>query len=166
MVHRSGGCHRAGVEGLHLVGAETTFFQPDGQIHHVVVAGAGVGCDEVRNQKLLFAGFERVLFKHLLELVVAADARLHHFGQRALLGVLGRNLQIAADVVRHQFLDVFRALNRKVVAQAGADQNLFHTLKSPRAAVHLDQGVMVCIEIRANAGVDATRLATSGFDFG
>ena len=41
-----------------------------------------------------------------LKLVVAADARLHHLRQRALADVLGRDLQVAADVVLHQFLHV------------------------------------------------------------
>ncbi len=75
--------------------------------------------DEVRNQVLLLAGLARKLVEQRLEPVVAADARLHHLRQRPVLGVLGRDLEVAADVMGHQFLDVGRRLDREVVAQAG-----------------------------------------------
>ena len=166
VVHRRCRGHRAGVEGLHLVGSKAAFLQPDRQVHHVVVTGARVGRDEIRDQKLLFARFQRVLFKHLLELVIAADAGLHHFGEWALLGVLRRNLQVAAHVVRHQLFDVLRALHRQVIAQAGADQNFLHALQRPRAAVHLDERVVVGVQVRANARVHTRRFAAGRFDLG
>ena len=77
--------------------------------------------------------------EHLLEPVVGADARLHHLVERAALGVLGRDLQVAADVVGDQFLDVFRALDREVVAQAGGDHDLLDALHRARLAVEPDQ---------------------------
>jgi hypothetical protein len=43
-------------------------------------------------------------------------------------GVLGRDLEVAAHMVLHQFLDVLGALDGQVVAQAGADQDLLHAL--------------------------------------
>ena len=154
VVHRRGGGHGRWVKGLYLVGPKAVFFQPLCQVHHVFVAGTRVGSDKVRNQKLLFTGFQAVLFKQLFELVVAANTRLHHLRQRALLGVLRRDFQIAADVVRHQFFHIFRTLYRQVVAQARADQNLFHTLERPRAAVHFDQRIVVGIQVGANTGVN------------
>jgi hypothetical protein len=56
VVHRGGGGHRAGVEGLHLVGLEAVALEPERQVHHVLVAGARVRGDEVRDQVLLLAG--------------------------------------------------------------------------------------------------------------
>jgi hypothetical protein len=53
------------------------------------VTGAGVGRDEVRDQELFLAGLKAELVEQRLELVVAADARLHHLRQRAAFGVLG-----------------------------------------------------------------------------
>ena len=50
------------------------------------------------------------------------------FDERALLGVLGRDLEVAADVVLHQLLHVLRRLHRQVVAQARADQDLLDAL--------------------------------------
>jgi hypothetical protein len=106
VVHRGGRGHRAGVEGLHLVGLEAVALEPEREVHHVLVAGARVRGDEVRDQVLLLAGLGAERLEHLLEAVVAADARLHHLRQRPALGVLGRDLEIAAHVVRDQLLHV------------------------------------------------------------
>ena len=135
-------------------------------MHHVLVARAGVGGDEVGDEVLLFTRFSAVLFKQGFELVVAADAGLHHLGERALLGVLGRDFQVAADVVGHQFFDVLGALHGQVVAQAGADQDLFHAFERTGAAVHIDQRGVAGVQVRANAGVDAAGLAAGGFNLG
>ena len=166
VVHGRGGSHGAGVEGLHLVSTETVLLQPDGEVHHVLVAGAWVGSDEVRDQELLLARLFAELLEHLLEAVIVANARLHHLGQRPLLGVLGRNLQVAAHVVLHQLLHVFGRLHGQVVAQARADQNLLDALERAAAAVNLDQRAVVGGEVLADAGVDATGLAAGGLDLG
>ena len=166
MVHRRGGGHGAGVEGLDLVGAKTVFLEPDGQVHHVLVAGARMGGDEIRNQKLFFAHLGAVLVKQRLEFVVAADTGLHHLGQRPLLGVLGCDLEVATHMVLHQFFDVLRALDCQVVAQARADQNFFDALERAAPAVHLDQRAVVGRQVLANAGVDAARLAAGRLDLG
>ena len=79
MIHRRGGCHGAGVKGLHLVRTKAVALEPKRQVHHVFIAGAGVRRNEIGNEKLFFASFGAVLVKHLFELVVAANARLHHF---------------------------------------------------------------------------------------
>ena len=111
MVHGRGRRHGARVEGLHLVGTEAILLEPDSQVHHVLIAGARVGGDEVRNQKLLLARLFAELLKQLLEAVIAANARLHHLVERAGLGMLGGNLEVAADMVLHQLLDVFGRLD-------------------------------------------------------
>ncbi len=135
-------------------------------MHHVLIARAGVGGDEVGDEVLLFTRFQAVLFKQGFELVVAADAGFHHLGERALLGVLGRDFEVAADVVGHQFFDVLGTLHGQVVAQAGADQDLFHAFERTGAAVHIDQRGVAGVQIRANTGVDAAWLAAGGFNLG
>ena len=95
-------------EGLHLIKAEVVLLQPDRQIHHVFLGRARVGRDEVRDQILLLARLLRGFLEHRLELVIGADARLHHVLEHIVLGVLGRDLQVAANVMGDQFLDVFR----------------------------------------------------------
>ena len=166
VVHRRGGGHGAGVEGLDLVGPKTVFLEPDGQVHHVLVAGARMGGDEIRNQKLFFAHLGAVLVKQRLEFVVAADTGLHHLGQRPLLGVLGRDLEVAAHMVLHQFFDVLRAFDGQVVAQARTNQDFFDALERAAAPVHLDQGAVVGRQVLANAGVDAARFAAGRLDLG
>ncbi|ACY33104.1 hypothetical protein CtCNB1_2358 [Comamonas thiooxydans] len=164
VVHGRGRGHGARVEGLHLIGTEAVLLEPDGQIHHVLIAGARVGGDEIGNQKLLLAGLFAELLEQLLELVIAADARLHHLGQRTLLGVLGRDLEIAAHMVLDQLLDVLWRLHRQVVAQAGTDQNLLDAGQLARAAVDLDQRTVVGVQVLADAGEDTAGLATGRFD--
>lgn len=83
VVHGCGSGHGARVEGLNLIGAETVFLEPNGQVHHVFIAGPWVRCNEVRHQELFLASFCTELVKHALELVVRTNARLHHFGERA-----------------------------------------------------------------------------------
>ncbi len=75
VVHGGGGGHRAGVKGLHLVGPKAVFFQPDRQMQHVFIGGAGVGGDEVGDQKLLFARLCGELVKQRLELVISCQCR-------------------------------------------------------------------------------------------
>ncbi len=74
--------------------------------------------DKVRDQVLLFTRLLGVLLEHALELVVAANARLHHLIQRAFLGVLRGDFQVAAHVVGHQLLDVLRGFHSEVITQA------------------------------------------------
>ena len=91
VVHGRGRSHWAWVKGLHLVCPETIGLQPNGQVHHVFVACAGVGGNEVGNEVLFFTGISAELVEHLFETVVSSNARLHHFGQRIAFGVLRRN---------------------------------------------------------------------------
>ena len=166
VVHGSGRGHRRRVERLHLVGAEAVALEPQGQVHHVFVGGAGVGRDEVRDQVLLLARLFRELLEHALEAVVGADARLHHLVERAFLGMLRGNLQVAANVVGHQFAHILRRLDRQVVAQARGDQDLLNPRQGAGAAVELDQRRVVGVEVRADAREHTGRLAAVGFDFG
>ena len=125
VVHGRGQRHGRRQESLYLIQPEIVPFEPQCQIQHVFVAGAGVRGDKIRDQVLLLAGGARCRLKELLEALVGANTRLHHLGERTRFGVLGRNLQIAADMVRHELLDVLRGTHGQVVAQAGADQDLF-----------------------------------------
>ncbi len=123
-----------------------------------------MGGDEIGNQVLLLARLFRELLEHRLELVVGAHARLHHVRQRPLFGVFGGDLEIAADVVADQFLDVLGVAHGEVVAQAGADQHLLYPRHCPRLAVEIDQRGVVGTEVLADAGKDARQAAAGGLD--
>ena len=155
VVHRGRQRHRRGQEGLHLVEAEVVLLQPQRQVEHVLVGRARVGCDEVRHQVLLLARQRRELLEHLAEFLVGTDARLHHLGERVLLGVLGRDLEQAADVVGDELLHVLRRAHRQVVAQARADGDALDARHRARLAVQLDQRGMVGVEILADARIHA-----------
>ena len=79
VVHRCGTGHGAWIKGLHLIGAETVFLKPNGQVHHVFVTGARVRSNEIRHQELLFASLSTELIEHAFESIVGTDAGLHHF---------------------------------------------------------------------------------------
>ena len=78
MIHRRGGCHRAWIKRLYLIRTEPVGLEPHRQVHHVFVAGTWVSRDKVRHQELFLTGLLTKLIKQLFELIVAANARLHH----------------------------------------------------------------------------------------
>ena len=166
MVHRRRCRHRAWIEGLHLVSAKAVLFQPHGKVHHVFVASAGVCSNEVRNQVLLFTCLGTVLFKHLFELVVAANAGLHHLGERTVFRMLRRDLQVATYVVRDQLFDVLGRFDSKVVAQPRANQNLLHAFELARTAIHVDERAVVGIEVAANPRIDTRGFAAGRLNLG
>ena len=71
VVHCGGGRHRRGQKCLYLIGSKTVLLEPQCELEHVLIAGAGVSGDEVRNQILFLARLLRVLVEQLLEPVVA-----------------------------------------------------------------------------------------------
>lgn len=154
VIHGGGVGERRRVEVLHLIELEAVGLDPERHIHHVFIRGARVGRDEVGDQVLLLARLLGILVEQLLEAVVAAHARLHHLGERALFGVLGRDLEVAADVVLSQLLDVARIFHRDVVAHPGGDQDFLDPLHIPRLAVEVDGRGMVGVHVRADGRPD------------
>ncbi len=120
-----------------------------------------MGGDEVGDQVLLLARLFGVFVEQLLELVVAAHARLHHLGERPLLGVFRRDLEVAADVVLGQFLDIAGIFHRDVVTHAGGDEDLLDPLEVARLAIEVDGRAVVGVHVRADGGPD-TGGATAG----
>ena len=97
-----------------LVGMKAVALEPDCQMHHVFVGRARMRGNEIRNEILLLSRLDAEFMKQLLETAIGADLRLHHHAQGASLGMLGGNLQVAADVVPHQLADVLRRLQCQV----------------------------------------------------
>ena len=120
--------------------------------------------DEIRDQVLLLARRLRVLVEQLLELVVGADARLHHLRKRPLADRLRRDLEVAAHVMLREFLDVRRRLVREIITHARSNQHLLHARHRARAPVEFDERRVVGLQVAANARVHAGRTAARGFD--
>ena len=155
VVHRRGQRHGRGVEGLHLVGFELVLLQPQAQVQHVLVLGAGVGRDEVGNQVLHLAGLLGEALEHVLEGIIGTDAGLHHLRQGVLFTVLRGDLEIAAHVVGHQLLDIFRVAQRQVITQARRDRHALDAGNHPRFAVELRRVLVVRLQVLADGGVHA-----------
>ncbi len=160
VIHGGGVGQRRRVEVLHLIELEAVGLDPERHIHHIFVGRPRVGRDEVGDQILLLARLFGILVEQLLEAVVAAHARLHHLGERALFGMFRCDLQVTADVVLGQLLDVARIFHRDVVAHPGGDQYLLDPLHIPRLAVEVDGRGMVGVHVRADGGPDAGGTAT------
>lgn len=155
VIHGGGVGQRRRVEVLHLVEAEAVALEPQRQIDHILIGGAGVRRDKIGDQILLFARLLRVGIEQFLKAVVAAHARLKHFRQRPLLRMLRGNLQVAADVVGRQLFNVARIGHRQIVAHPGGDEDLLHALKIAGAAVEIDSRLMVGVHVRADLRIDA-----------
>ncbi|MGY4341239.1 hypothetical protein ACVWW3_006145 [Bradyrhizobium sp. LM2.9] len=61
-----------------MIGAIAVLLEPEREVHHVLVGRAGMRRDEIRDQVTFLAGLFGRGIEHPLELVVGADARLHH----------------------------------------------------------------------------------------
>ncbi len=160
VIHGGGVGERRRVEVLHLIELEVVGLDPERHVHHVFIRGTRMGGDEVGDQVLLLARLFGILVKQLLEAVVAAHARLHHLGERALFRVLGGNLEVAADVVLGQLLDVARIFHRYVVTHPGGDQDFLDPLHIPRLAIEVDGRGMVGVHVRAYGRPDTGGAAT------
>ena len=77
---------------MYLICAELVALKPQCEVDHVIVSGAWVRGDKVRDQILFFTGGLRVFVEQALEPIVSADTGFHHLIERAILRVLGRNL--------------------------------------------------------------------------
>lgn len=85
--------------------------------------------------------------------------------QRTGLGVFGGDLEVAADVMGDQFLDLFRRAHGEVVTHAGTDQDALDSPDRPRLAIQLDQRAMVGSEISADVGEHAGQAAAGSLRF-
>ena len=106
VVHARGDVHRRRDEVLHLARAIAVRLEEHGQLDHVGHRGARVTGDEVGHQVLLLAGPGAGPAELLGKGLELAVARLLHEAQHAVGLVLGRHLEMAAHVMRHQLLHV------------------------------------------------------------
>jgi len=78
--------------------------------------------------------------------------------------VLGGDLELAADVMSCQFLEVFRRRSRQVHANSAGDQHLLDSREGPSLTHQFDYGGVVDAEQLTNFGMHARLPATDGFD--
>ena len=78
VVHGGSGCHGGWVKGLYLIRPKLILFQPQRKIEHVFIGSTRVRGDELGDEVLLLPRFFSVFVEHRFELIVSADAGLHH----------------------------------------------------------------------------------------
>ena len=150
-----------GVEVLHLLGFVTRGVQKFRELHGVLERAAGVGRHEVGNEILLAP----VLFVHGAVLVPEffkhVEVRLSHVVEHARHAVLGRDLELAGDVVFDELgqKGTSLVLEQIVIPDARADEDLLHAGDRAKTTQQLDIFRVVGIEIFAGVGGEAVFVA-------
>ncbi len=71
--------------------------------------------------------------------------------------MLWRDLQITANMIGDQFLDVFRRFHSEVIAQTRGNKYFLHAVYVARFPIELNQRHLICLQVRADTRVDAGR---------
>ena len=135
------GAHGAGrgIKILHLLGAHMVLIKVLCQIDGILEGAARVAGHEVGHEVLLFACLLAQLVELILELVEGLDGGLAHVGEGIGGAVLGRDLQLAGNVVLHQLFEegVVGVGHQVVKADAAADKDLLDAAMQRAAEVAL-----------------------------
>ncbi len=108
---------------------------------------------------MLLSRFLRILFKEVLEAREHLLAGLLHHFDHPGRDVLGRDLEVPADVIRDQLADVFVAVLRvgegQIVADAAGDEGALHARQFARLLHQLNQRRVIGAELLADGRIDA-----------
>ena len=134
-------------------------FQIDRKLHRICDGAAGVGGHQVRDQILLLADFFGLLVEALAEAVEVLNVRFSHHIQNVVDTMLGSNLELAADVIFDQLLHEGRVgvCDGIVVADAGADKDLFDPLDAAQLAQQLD--IFGVVDVHVGTGLGSQTFA-------
>ncbi len=140
-----------GVKVLHLLGLAASFVEVFRQCDGVGKRAARMRGHEVRHDVLLL-GKARVHFFVLFhEALIHVDVRLAHIVENAVDAVLGRDLELAGDVIFDKLGEeiVVFILEHVVVAYTAAHENLFYARYLPQPAQQGEIVRVIRVEIRA-----------------
>ena len=164
--------HGGGGEVLHLLEAEVQFFGGDGELGHVGERASGVGGDEVGDELLAQSGLPVDGVEAGVEFFEQGERGLAHESEDGVGGVFGGHFQSAGDVVADDRLEVgpvggvgppvARAVHREVVADAGADEAVFHAGDASRLFVEAQEAGVVGVHVPAYGGMEAGGAFASG----
>ena len=160
IVHTGGFCGGRGVEILHLLGHIPDGFEVHRQRDGVPEGTARVRRDEVGNEILLFFQLFVERIELFLEFEIHGKGRLVHLLQDGVGDVFGRDFQLSADVVFDQLAQEFVRLvvQHVIVADARADEHLFHPFQLAQGAQQIDVLLVGDLEIGAFFPADAVFL--------
>ena len=144
---RAGG----GVKILHLLGLAAAAVEILREGHGIGERAAGVRAHEVRHDVLflIILVVELTVFVH--EALVRADVGLAHIVEHGVDAVLGRDLELAGDVVAHEFAEerVVIVAEHVVIADAAAYEHLLHAGDLAQLAQQGEVVRVVGVNIRA-----------------
>ncbi len=160
-------CHRHGCrcEILHLLKVEIQLTRLNCQLGHVDFRAPGVRRNEVGNELLTQVLTLIQSVEYAFKIVEQRKRRLAHHIEHLVLGVLRGHFQSTAHMVAYQFLvisavhgiNAFVAglVHRQVVAHTATNKRLLHLGQRIHSMIHVEQGRMVVVQVRAWLGVQA-----------
>ena len=129
IIHNGRGRTRRGIEILHLLGRIMIALEALCQINSIPHGRARMAGHQIRHQILLLAKSRTKLEILFAEALVNAEMRFTHAIQYTVGAMLGRNLELTADMVTHQLAEkaVIPIRHQIVKSDTGTDKDLFHT---------------------------------------
>ena len=154
IIHDRRGRTRRGVIVLHLLGRVAVALEAERETYRALERGAGMAAHQIGDEVLLQPAFLRQAEILLAERLIHLERRLAHQAQHAVVAVLGRDLELTADVIAHQLAEEGVALvaEHVVKADARADEHLFHLRQRLDRAEQLDVLAVVGDEVLAGRG--------------
>ena len=155
MVHAGGDVERAGDEVLHLIGLVAVPLEEHRQFDHLFEIAAGVAGDEVRDGVLLLADPSARFAECLVELHEVVRPRLLHETEDLRVDMLRGHLEMPADMVGSELLEVGRITLGEVHPHPRGDEHPFHPRDFAGLTHQGAEGPVVGAEELADGGVDA-----------
>ena len=167
--HFGGDGHWRGREVLHLFEVEVHLLRQNGEFGHILGLTAWVRRNEIGNDLLAQVFLATDAVEQPFELLKLAERRLSHQVEHAVGRVFGCYFQSSADVSGDEFAGVLSGglvalfvaglVQQQVVAHTAANETFFDAWQRIDGAIDVEQGGMVCVEIRADLRMDARRSA-------
>ena len=153
------GAHRGGrgVEVLHLLGHVAHVAHGLGQLHGLFHGGPGVRANKVGHHVLLKARRARGFLKASAKRVVDGSRRLAHGGKHRVAHMLGRQAQLARDMVADKLVqELVRFVGQCVVkAHAASHKDLLDAGQLSQVTQQIGVGVLLNHHVAAQLGPHA-----------
>ena len=166
VVHAGRDIERRWDEILHLIGFVAVLLEEHREVDHRIEVALGVARDEVGDDVLLLARALAEFIEFVREFFEVIVGGLAHFEEDIGIDVLGRDLEMPADVVLDELFHVFRRPAGEVHANAAGDEDFFHAFHLAGVFHELHERGVIGSQQLADRGVYARLAAADGFDFG
>lgn len=146
-----------GEKSWHLLGMQPLLFKKQGQLHRIPQGAARVGGHQIGHEVLLFPHAFGELIKPFLKPFIGLNRRFAHVPQHMRGTVLGRHLELAADVMGHQLPEkaFVRVGHQIIVPDPRPDEDLFYPGQGPQTAEQVKVIAVVRFHGRTGGGCQA-----------